>query len=885
MIVHGREACSKNAVPVLKKRRKSHHDGKDPENGEFSKPLFRRDDWTLFRNLQTIGQRAGVPVAKIPAVVIKELADNALDAAGDCSHSWTQDGWIIVANPGAGLPGTDEDIASLFSVARPLTSSKLIRLPTRGALGNGLRVVVGAALATGGQLVVKTRGRALRLRPRDVDGGTDVKRIGRWTGKGTEIRVRFGDGLSADGNSFDWARTAVSAAPFGRYYKGRTSAHWYDSDSFYELLQAAGDRTVRSLVEDFDGCSGRKAGEVAADFLNRTCNSLTRDEADALLLAARKHSSTVEPRRLGLIGDKWQPLGGSAYAKHAGCFSIRPARGRIAATIPYVVEAWVVASDATEIVVLVNRTPITAELVAGRFMADKTAIGIQGCGLSKEHKNTATGIRAGRKGQYQIIVNVTTPYMPITGDGKAPDLSHFTASLRRVLEKAIRRAKPPVSKPNNALPRRKRGRQTSEDDAAYDADLERFALKIQRIASRLDFRPSSRGYGYILENEGAITKGDFAACQTLINDCRKRGVLPLDICCEDARRQFHGIENIDEKTPEEFAQFHLGQLLHVPQSYLPLSFWEDQPYYLQMLVEKIDLRQLFRPVCERFHVPIANAAGWSDLNLRAAMMQRFAHWEAKGKTCVLLYAGDFDPAGMRISDFLMGNMCELKGAVGWNPENVIIDRFGLNQDFIEDNGLSWIDGLTTGSGSNLADPKHRDHNQPYVQEWLREIGPRKVEANTLVVAPEAGRELCRQAITKYVPDDAPAQFISRLDLPRGAVQKAITTLVTQPDWDKKAAKSYLDFQNAKKRKSSESPPPKTAKPKPPKPPKNAAISLESLGISEKEAKQAIALAKVAYDGAIEEYQDWLKNKGRDAECTREGLIRFCKRQRRKRGAA
>ena len=53
----------------------------------------------------------------------------------------------------------------------------------------------------------------------------------------------------------------------------------------------------------------------------------------------------------------------------------------------------------------------------------------------------------------------------------------------------------------------------------------------------------------------------------------------------------------------------------------------------------------------------------------------------------------------------------------------------------------------TSSGIDLADPHHRDHKKPYVQDWLRDIGPRKVEANALVTAPDAGRELCFRAIT------------------------------------------------------------------------------------------------------------------------------------------
>ena len=101
--------------------------------------------------------------------------------------------------------------------------------------------------------------------------------------------------------------------------------------------------------------------------------------------------------------------------------------------------------------------------------------------------------------------------------------------------------------------------------------------------------------------------------------------------------------------------------------YAPFSFWDDQQYYVQMVIEKIDLKELFKSVCARFHIPIANGGGWGDLHVRANMMQRFKFWEQRGKTPVLLYCGDFDPGGVLMSDTLMSTMVEMELAVGWDP--------------------------------------------------------------------------------------------------------------------------------------------------------------------------------------------------------------------------
>jgi hypothetical protein len=144
--------------------------------------------------------------------------------------------------------------------------------------------------------------------------------------------------------------------------------------------------------------------------------------------------------------------------------------------------------------------------------------------------------------------------------------------------------------------------------------------------------------------------------------------------------------------------------------------------------------------------------------LRAAMMQRFKAWEARGKQCVLLYCGDFDPVGLKISDALRDNMEELSGQVGWHPDHVRIDRFGLNLDFINEQGLDWIDGLITGSKKDLGDPSHKHHHFGYVQEYIRQHGKRKVEANAMVIRPEASRALFRDTILRYLSTDAPTQY-------------------------------------------------------------------------------------------------------------------------------
>jgi hypothetical protein len=105
-------------------------------------------------------------------------------------------------------------------------------------------------------------------------------------------------------------------------------------------------------------------------------------------------------------------------------------------------------------------------------------------------------------------------------------------------------------------------------------------------------------------------------------------------------------------------------------------------------------------------------------------------------------------------------------------------RFGLNADFIDRHGLTWIDNLETSSGGQLDDPNHNDHDKAYVQDYIAEFGVRKCEANALVVEPEVGRQLCRDAILKHIPTDAVERYERKLDRVRKQLRKALRERVS-----------------------------------------------------------------------------------------------------------
>jgi hypothetical protein len=307
---------------------------------------------------------------------------------------------------------------------------------------------------------------------------------------------------------------------------------------------------------------------------------------------------------------------------------------------------------------------------------------------------------------------------------------------------------PPPPRPVSWVPHGRLG------DHAYEGRLEDFASEILAIDSQRTKRVkySSRGWCYLLEGLGKIHKGEFDACQRAINDCRKIGLLPIDFVAEDqdVTRRFMGIHTASDPGSllEQLKRDVAEMLCNLP-SYTT-DYWTDEKYYVMTCVEKGDILNLFKPVCDEYHVPIVNSKGWAPILLRAHIATLSQRAEANGLTPVLLLFYDHDPAGLKITNRFRENLRDCEGGTGWSPDKLIIERFGLNKDDIDRYSLTWIENLKTSSGR-----ESRDY------DYIRKYGTRKCESNALFKNDEtlkAGEEICRKAIEKYYGNDAKERF-------------------------------------------------------------------------------------------------------------------------------
>jgi hypothetical protein len=439
--------------------------------------LFERLDASLYTSLAHLPQKAGVAAEQLARLAVKELVDNGLDACDASGRPGAvtvriEHGNLIIADQGVGIPkATPEILARLFSVARPMLSSKLLRRPSRGAVGNGLRVCLGYLTVTRGRLIVETGNLRVELIP-EIDG---TSRIGKVTTTrpiaGLRLTAIAGDEPFTD-EDLIWAEDAIELAQqSGRpAFTGRPSAHWLDADHFAMLLRfAVGNVSVRAFLAELDGCTGSKVqSQIAAPFIRRAAASLTADEAAQLLLAAQ--NATRPPKAKTLC-----PLGRDAviaagYAMESGTFT--EGAHRPTATLPFIVECWADACLPAER----PDHPLIGSFYMNRTKAMAPFSGSVWHGhLNLNVGNASIMVPAPAGPHYDINVAITSPMFRLLSDGKAPDCSMFRAALREAIGTAAKKAGREIAAQMNASER-----QAAAAERRYDREVEQY----ERIADR-----------------------------------------------------------------------------------------------------------------------------------------------------------------------------------------------------------------------------------------------------------------------------------------------------------------------------------------------------------------------------------------------------------------
>lgn len=291
-----------------------------------------------------------------PTVILKELADNSIDACEEAGIAPTigitvDASGIAIGDNGPGLPAAT--IKSVLDFAVRVSSREAYVSPTRGAQGNALKTIVAMPFVLDGEhgrVDIETGGKRYAIEFRvdrirqepvidlqeessDVRIGTVVRVL--WPDSPRSILVDAKARFLQIAEDYTWLNPHVSLTVdwFGEHVDLKasdpawskwkpsdpTSAHWYTPAHLERLIAGyvsqdadlGRARTVREVVAEFRGLSGtaKQKAVLEATGLSRaplsqlvTGNSINRAAVENLLAAMKAHSKPVKPAMLGAIG-------------------------------------------------------------------------------------------------------------------------------------------------------------------------------------------------------------------------------------------------------------------------------------------------------------------------------------------------------------------------------------------------------------------------------------------------------------------------------------------------------------------------------------------------------------------------------------------------------
>lgn len=183
---------------------------------------------------------------------------------------------------------------------------------------------------------------------------------------------------------------------------------------------------------------------------------------------------------------------------------------------------------------------------------------------------------------------------------------------------------------------------------------------VSRKLSRYSYRPTVRGMFYSLVSDNVIPNvhKSYKGLVSALGTARRNGSLPLDAFADNVRH----IEDIDDiyQTPEQYVDNRIEILKTSPETYFDyIPRWHKQKHYVEIMVEKDALRNLFTEIVENagLQLRVVPNGGWSSIDYRQKTFNRLLRKSTEDKDddgnpikkeFHILYFGDYDPTGRRM---------------------------------------------------------------------------------------------------------------------------------------------------------------------------------------------------------------------------------------------
>jgi hypothetical protein len=155
---------------------------------------------------------------------------------------------------------------------------------------------------------------------------------------------------------------------------------------------------------------------------------------------------------------------------------------------------------------------------------------------------------------------------------------------------------------------------------------------------------------------------------SLISDARQAGLIDWSII-EDRGRETVSLSHWDNP----------GEIVAAAANQFRLDKWEDQPYHIEVMVEKDALSGVLVPVCRELDISITANKGYSSSSTMYEIGQRLEDMVlGHDKQVLVLYLGDHDPSGIDMTRDVEDRLCLYS-----EDQDIEVIRLALNYDQVQ----------------------------------------------------------------------------------------------------------------------------------------------------------------------------------------------------------
>ena len=184
------------------------------------------------------------------------------------------------------------------------------------------------------------------------------------------------------------------------------------------------------------------------------------------------------------------------------------------------------------------------------------------------------------------------------------------------------------------------------------------------------FRLSVRQLYYQLVSRAYIpnTVRSYKNLSSLVSDARQAGLIDWDMI-EDRGRETVTLSHWTDP----------GQIVEAAANSFCTDKWIDQPYHIEIMVEKDALSGVLEPVAAELDISITANKGYSSSSTMYEIGKRLAAYQSWGKHITILYLGDHDPSGIDMTRDVLDRLWTYSRC--YDP--IEVDRLALNWEQIE----------------------------------------------------------------------------------------------------------------------------------------------------------------------------------------------------------